>query len=247
MFHDAAHDPFGARAAIYALLIPEDPAAALALIDARAEPGVPAALRQLLAHREALPEGGRMALVQIAMPALKALSAPQYQRFQANLIALIKLDDDVSRLEWILHLVVLKELRPHFEGVRRRATGTRRIADEQEACWLLLSALAQIDHKADEAEDACRAGLRILGIEFALTRKGGLASENDPRQRRLTEAMRRLRRIRPLDQPRLLKAAMATVEHDGRISAAEHELLAGVAAALDCPLPPFQQPRMTAA
>ena len=247
VFHDAAHDPFGARAAIYALVIPEDPAPALALIDARAEPGVPAALRQLLAHREALPEGGRMALVQIAMPALKALSAPQYQRFRANLIALIKLDDDVSRLEWILHLVVLKELRPHFEGVRRRASGARRIGDEEEACWVLLSALAQIDHKADEAEDACRAGLRILGIEFALTRKGGLASEIDPRQRRLTEAARRLRRIRPLDQPRLLKAAMATVEHDGRISAAEHELLAGVAAALDCPLPPFQQSTMTAA
>ena len=59
--------------------------------------------------------------------------------------------------------------------------------------------------------------------------------------------MRRLRRIRPLDQPKLLKAAMATVEHDGRISASEHELLAGVAAALDCPLPPFQQSTMTAA
>ena len=247
VFHDAAHDPFGARAAIYALVIAEDPAAALALIDARAEPGVLAALRQLLAHREALPEGGRMALVQIAMPALKALSAPQYQRFRANLIALIKLDDDVSRLEWILHLVVLKELRPHFEGVRRRATGARRIADEQEACWLLLSALAQIDHEGDEAEDACRAGLRILGIEFALTRQGGLAPKSDPRQRSLTEAMRRLRRIRPLDQPKLLKAAMATVEHDGRISASEHELLAGVAAALDCPLPPFQQSTMTAA
>jgi len=28
------------------------------------------------------------------------------------------------------------------------------------------------------------------------------------------------------------------VEHDARVSPEEHELLAGVAAALDCPLPP---------
>jgi len=242
VFHDAAHDPFGARAAIYALVVGEDPAEALELIDARAEPGVPEALRDLLAHREALPDGSRMTLVQLAMPALKALSEPQYRRFRENLVALIKLDDDISRFEWILHLVVLKELRPHFEGVTRRATGTRRVAEEEEASWVLLSTLAQIDHSADEAEDACRAGLRVLGIEFALTRQGGLAPADDPRQRRLSEAMRRLRRVRPLDQPKLLKAAVATLEHDDHISAAEHELLAGVAAGLDCPLPPFQRP-----
>ena len=242
IFHDAAHDPFGARAAIYALLVPEDAADALAMLDAGAERGVPELLRELLAHREALPPGARLTLVHLAMPALKALSRPQYDRFRENLVALIKLDADISRFEWILHQVVTKELRAHFEGGARRRLGSVRIAAEQDACWVLLSTLAHIDHAPDAAEDACRTGLRTLELEFVLTRRGGLAPREDENQRRLTAAMRRLRRLHPLDQPRLLKAAIATVEHGGRITAEEHELLAGVAAALDCPLPPMTGP-----
>jgi Zn-dependent protease with chaperone function len=239
VFHEAAHDPFGARAAIYALLIPEPAAPALALLDERAERGVPALLRDLLAHRDALPAGARMTLVHLAMPALKSLSEEQYRSFREHLVALIRLDAGVSRFEWVLHQVVLKELRPHFEGVRRRRLGSARLAEEEDACWALLSTLAQIDHAPEDAEDACRAGLRSLGLEFALTRRGGLAPREDPDQRRLTAAMRRLRRLHPLDQPKLLKAAIATVEHGGRVTPEEHELLAGVAAALDCPLPPL--------
>ncbi|MEE4301058.1 MAG: M48 family metallopeptidase [Pseudomonadales bacterium] len=241
VFHDAAHDPFGARAAIYALLVQDgdDGETALAHLDAHAEPGVPDLLRTLLEHRSALPAGSRITLVHLAMPALKALSEPQYARFRDNLVTLVKLDGGISRFEWILHQVVLKELRPHFEGVRRRRMGSTRIADAQEACWVLLSTLAHIDHAPEDAEDACRAGLRTLALEFVLARKGGLAPRQDRNQQRLTAAMRSLRGLHPLDQPRLLKAAIATVEHDGRVSAAEYELLAGVAAALDCPLPPL--------
>lgn len=242
VFHEAAHDPFGARAAIYALLIPDagDADAALAHLDASAEPGVPELLRRLLAHRDALPAGSRITLIHLAMPALKALSEPQYERFRENLVALIRLDGGISRFEWILHQVVLKELRPHFEGVRRRRMGSTRITALQDACWALLSTLAHIDHVPEEAEDACRAGLRTLELEFVLARQGGIAPREDANQKRLTGAMRALRQLHPLDQPKLLKAAIATVEHSGRVSTEEHELLAGVAAALDCPLPPLQ-------
>ena len=239
VFHEAAHDPFGARAAIYALLVPEDADAALALLDASAEPGVPALLHELLAHREALPAGSRITLIHVAMPALKALSDAQFARLRENLVALIKLDGDISRFEWILHQVVLKELRPHFEGVKRRRMGSTRINGAQDACWVLLSALAHIDQTPEEAEDACRAGLRTLELEFVIARQGGLAPREDAHQRQLTAAMRTLRHLHPLDQPKLLKAAIATVQHDGSVSAEEHELLAGVAAALDCPLPPM--------
>jgi Zn-dependent protease with chaperone function len=243
VYHDAAHDPFGARAAIYALLIPADASEAeraLAHLDAHAEPGVPELLRDLLAHRDALPAGARITLIHIAMPALKALSEPQYLRFRDNLVAIIKLDARIDRFEWVLHQVVRKELRPHFEGVRRRRMGSLRVRNAAEACWTLLSALANIDLAEDAAaEAACRAGLATLGLEDELARRGGAAERDDRNQKRLTEAMRHLRDLHPLDQPRLLKAAIATVEHDGIVSAEEHELLAGVAAVLDCPLPPL--------
>ena len=76
-------------------------------------------------------------------------------------------------------------------------------------------------------------------MEFELARQGGITPREDRNQKRLTEAMKQLRELHPLDQPKLLKAAIACVQHDGRVSAEEHELLAGVAAVLDCPLPPL--------
>ena len=243
VFHEAAHDPFGARAAIYALLMPTDETEAeraLAHVDAHAEPGVPELLRDLMEHRDALPPGARMTLIHIAMPALKALSEPQYVRFRDNLVAIIKLNGRIDRFEWVLHQVVRKELRPHFEGVKRRRMGGLRVARAGEACWALLSALAQIDHEnVEDAESACRAGLDSLGLGDELAHRGGLADREDANQKRLTDAMRQLRDLHPLDQPKLLKAAIATVQHDGHVSAEEHELLAGVAAVLDCPLPPL--------
>jgi tellurite resistance protein len=53
--------------------------------------------------------------------------------------------------------------------------------------------------------------------------------------------MRRLRRLHPLARPRLLKAAVATAEQDGVLQTGERDLLQGIAAALDCPLPPLAE------
>ena len=44
--------------------------------------------------------------------------------------------------------------------------------------------------------------------------------------------------MKPLIKPTLLKACAATVLADGEVGADEGALLQGVAATLDCPLPP---------
>ena len=237
-FHDAAHDPFGARAALYALLLSPEPevrARQLEHLDGDAEAGVPALVRRLLAHRDALAAGARLPLVQLAMPALKSLSEQQYERFHGNLVTLIKADRHIGLFEWVLHQVLRKELRPHFHGVRRRRDGRARLEDEREAVAELLSALAR-SGSGDEAaaRSAFAAGVARLDVGRVSWR-----GEDDPDFARLNAALRRLRRLHPLAQPRLLKACARTVLFDEVLVDEERDLLHGVAAALDCPLPPL--------
>ena len=48
----------------------------------------------------------------------------------------------------------------------------------------------------------------------------------------------RLRKLKPLQKPALIKACAATILADGHVSVDEGALLQGIAATLDCPLPP---------
>ncbi len=169
------------------------------------------------------------------MPALKSLSEPQYERFHGNLVTLIKADRRIGLFEWVLHQVLQKELRPHFHGVRRRRDGRARLGDEREAVAELLSALAR-SGSGDEAaaRAAFAAGVAQLDVGQLPWR-----GEDDPDFARLNAALRRLRRLHPLAQPRLLKACARTVLFDEVLVDEERDLLHGVAAALDCPLPPL--------
>jgi Zn-dependent protease with chaperone function len=238
--HAAAHDPSGARALIHALLLSTDPDVRrqqLAHLAAEAEPDIGDRVAQDAGQLDDLPHELRLPLVQLAIPALKTLSETQYQRFLDNLLAMIRADASISRFEWVLHQVLLKELRPHFEGVSRRRSGQRRIEQEREACAALLSVLARAGHDEEEqARSAFAFGMRALELP-----ETGFDPGTDPDQQALTAAMRRLRRLHPLARPRLLKAAVTTAEQDGVLRTGERDLLQGIAAALDCPLPPLSE------
>ena len=60
---------------------------------------------------------------------------------------------------------------------------------------------------------------------------------SDPNFTRLNEALRDLRALHPLAKPRLIKGCAACALIDGATSP-ERALLIGIAATLDCPLPP---------
>jgi hypothetical protein len=55
----------------------------------------------------------------------------------------------------------------------------------------------------------------------------------------LDAALKRLSQLLPLQKPRLLKAMATCIAHNGRINAAEAELMRAVADTLDCPMPPL--------
>ena len=239
MLREAAHDPYGARGLIYAILLDPDEAIRerqFAHLQAEAERGVPAYTARLVNHLQDMDAPHRLTLVGMAMPALKSLSRPQYERFTANVVALIKMDRNISLPEWVLHRLLVKELRPHFEGPRRSRPRYGRIDQVTDAATVLLSTLARFGH--DDAAGQARAfdaGAAALELTRARLR---FDPTDDPNFSRLNEAIRTLSLLKPLAKPRLIKACAAVAMADGHVSGTEGALLQGVAAALDCPLPP---------
>jgi hypothetical protein len=234
---DAAHDPFGSRAVIYAALVDSDPdlkRLQLAHLQREAEAGVPELTARLLPSRERLNPTQGLTLIGMAMPALKALSQPQYVRFVDNCITLIKLDRKISLTEWVLHRIMLKELRPHFEGPARQRVRYRSIRSVSGPARVLLSALARAGHP----ENDTRAAAAYAQGASALEVDESFIADDDPNYQALNGALGELRALKPLLKPRVLKACAATVLADESVTFEEGALLQGVSAALDCPLPP---------
>lgn len=236
LLKEAAHDPWGCRGLIYAILLDPEPELRdrqFSHLQAEAERGVPAYTQKLIALLEVLDAPRKLTLVEMAMPALKSLSHNQYQRFIANVIALIKMDRTISLPEWVLHRLLMKELPPHFEGIRPPRPRYGRLDKLGPQLSTLLSTIARFGHPdAASQRAAFNEGAKTLQVDLTYD------ESEDANFSKLNDAVKSLRLLKPLVKPKLIKACAATALADGHISGDEGALLQGFAAALDCPLPP---------
>jgi Zn-dependent protease with chaperone function len=236
----ATSDPYGARAVIYALLCDHDAGVQggvlerqLGRLDAHADSGVAELTRRLRPEAQKLDARLRLPVVDLCLPALKSLSVPQLKMFGGNLVALMHADARLSLFEWCLARVV----RHHLARARHPKPPMREdslhISLAVEACQVLLSALAWADAPTPEVAHAALSeaqrylmlpGVTLLGPETDLKALDG--------------ALARLASLGPLHKRRLLKACIACIHADGKVSAEQAELLRAVSDALDCPMPP---------
>ena len=233
----AARDPFAARALVCFLVLDPDPAireGQLLHLKAKADRGVHAEILKLVREGGGLRPEQRLPLVDLALPTLRRLSAPQVRQFLDNLNGLIAADGKISLFEWCL----LRIVSHHLEAAFGKPAGPRQLHGELDqtagSCVVLLSVLVHaVDHlgiSAPEVFAAARAELG-LAIELAPRERLGLAE--------LDRALRELNRLRPLLKAKVLSACGVCVSADGRIAPVEAELLRAVAATLDCPMPPL--------
>jgi hypothetical protein len=234
----AVHEAYGARAVIYALLIDRDHDPRKRQLEQLArfgEAGIDHETRRLLPEIEGLDARARLPLIDMALPALRALSPSQYQAFKTNVGALVAADDKIELFEWTLQRVLLARLRPHFERVpppRVRYSSLARLTPQ---CSVLLSTLARVGSRSEaELRAAFEQGAsRLLGIEptLLLPDRCGLAE--------LDAALERLAQASPSCVQQLLTACATSIAADRRVTQAEGELLRAIADALDCPMPPL--------
>ena len=235
-----AHDPFGARAVVYVLLLATDSTIRtqqLQRLAERADAKVYETTLALVSSIANLGAAQRLPLAEICLPALKALSPDQYAAFRACTQSLIEADEEIDLFEYTLQHMFKRRLDPiHGKGsprVRVRYTHIPQVLDD---ATQLLSALAAWGADTEAAADAAYdAGTRELLLGRRFQRQPPTAcglDAIDTSLNALAQASGELKR-------RILTACIACISADGEIRREESELIRAIGDALDVPLPPL--------
>ena len=233
----AAHEPFGARAVVYALLMDQDGQvrkAQWARLDAHADEQVLKLTRQLIDDVAQLGAEVRLPLLDMTIPALRQLAAAQYASFKVNVQELMHADDRVTLFEWMLRRMILAHLEPRFRKIAQRRPHIATLAGVKRECRVLLSGLAYAGHREEADAEAAYASARgALQITDVLLPRAecGLAQ--------IDQALDELAGLAPRLRKQVIYACTTCITDDEQITVTEGELLRAVADALGCPMPPL--------
>ena len=235
--HQALHEPHGARAAIYFLLLDDENEirhAQLQYLQAESDDGVFDVLSKLVEESTQIDNADRLTLIDISLPALRQLSEQQYQRFKNNVGKLIAIDKKVSLFEWSLQKILFHHLDAVFVKIPSRRIRYRSLNQVADACSLLLSMLiyAGKEKKFDEQKimQEAKKELGHINVQLLPITEISLPA--------LNTALDKLNQLTPLLKPRLLKACVICIRADQNFSTIEAELFRAIADTLDCPMPP---------
>lgn len=238
---DHVHEPSGARAVVFSLLLSPDSqvrqAQFRALHDASKDPRLSTDTLELSSQVERLPPQARLPLLDMAVPALRRLSPNQHKEFRALIDRMIMADRKCDLFEFTVLHVLRRHLDRSFRESPPPSVRYTSFAPLITECSLLLSSLAHAGH-GDETH-ARRAFAH--GAEEVEEVGGELTfqARQDCSLPALSKALQELALVAPKLKRQVLRACGAAVGHDHLVAVQEAELLRAVADALDCPLPPF--------
>jgi uncharacterized tellurite resistance protein B-like protein len=234
---DSVREPYGARAVVYALLLDRQPdvrAVQFELLVKHATADVVELARKLSSTVDGLDARARLPLIDLALPALRSMSAPQYIEFRNCFTELAKADQQINLFEWMLSQVLMRHLRPQFETVRNPRTHYYGLQQLRPECATLLSIVAGAGNTEQVAAESFERGQRQLAE---------LKLELQPRSKQaldeLREVLAKLRLVAAKHRGRLVDACAETICADRQVTWQEAELLRGISDLLDCPMPPL--------
>ncbi|MEW6665947.1 MAG: M48 family metalloprotease [Thermodesulfobacteriota bacterium] len=236
---EAAHEPLGARAVIYCLLLnKEDEARKVQLkrLEQEADPAVLAKARSLIPLIDPIDRADRLFLVDLTMASLRRMSRPHYRDFLNDLRRLAEADRRISLFEYTLQRVVQHRLGPVYQDAKPPAVKFTVVEDVLAECSQLLSILAwQGGKDRTEAEKSYDVGMEQL--------KPGRTVAILPREKctlkLLDSALEAIAMASYPVKKMLLRGCVTCISADGWITLEEAELIRAMAASLDCPVPPL--------
>ena len=175
----------------------------------------------------------RLPLIELCLPALKMMSAEQYKQFKNTLLLVMRADKKFEIFEWCLFQLVRHYLAPEFEKVRSSKPQYKQAKQVAEAYGIVLSALAHYGHQDEQDQQrAFNKGANTAGL-YTLSFVPEQAYTMDD----FVKAVNQLANCYPLLKPKLLKGFAECIKHDAVINPVEQEMLAAIAAVMDCPQP----------
>ncbi len=231
-------NPFGARAVVFCLLLHDQADVRekqLRHLATATEPAEFELVRSMQATIGAIDVKARLSLIELCLPALRAMAKAQYAAFRASVDRLIEADERTTIFEWTLRRVVVHHLDRHFGLAKRPTTQFYAMARLGGELSVLLSLLAHAGHEdAESVRAAFDAAAGALG-PLKLT----IHPMRSINTRTLDAALDRIALLAPNYKKLVLHASALCVARDRVVTAAEAELLRAVADSLDVPAPPL--------
>lgn len=231
---DFSHDPYTARAAVYALLLNRDrekKKVQLQVLEKTVDPSVFRETLEIQPEIEKLSPELRLPLAEMVMPALKEMSLPQYRVFKKAVNAVIKADHQIALFDFILYRMLIRRLNGEFGRSAPLPVKYHRMKRVLQHVSVLLALLARTGHGENAAS--------VYSESMALLEEGEhlLPDRKSTRLSHFDKALTELNMASPQLKESILKAAVHCVVCNGVISVKEGELLRAVADGLDCPMP----------
>jgi Zn-dependent protease with chaperone function len=232
-----SHEPLGAQALVCALLASNEEQVYQRQLAILSESGVRGLAELTNTVSPAVRELGapkRMPLLELCLPALKSISLGQYRTLKNNLLQLIQADARTELHEWCMFQLARHYLDPEFIQVKPSAPRHRRLKKVAYHLRVVLSILAH--EGGGHTETVFRLGADELGFT---------TMQLMPREQcsvaAFSKAVHELANCYPLLKPRVLKAMSLAAGEDGKLSPEEREIIAAMAAVMDCPVPGILQ------
>src|SRR5712671_3213367 len=221
----------GAHAALFALLLGEGDLrkTQLALIGEGSGAEVPAKSARFADALKPLGAGARLPVLALVIPTLKRLSAPERDTLIEKIKTVIEADRKITLGEFVLLTLCRSQIQK--EPKRPPAVKYRSVEAVAAEAAVVLSLLA---HSGKGGMAAFGKGMAALGLPG-----GVLRSPSELNIATVEGALNELNLLAPLTKPFFIKACVATVMADDKLTLAEGELLRAICAALDSPLPPI--------
>lgn len=229
-----SHEPLGAQAIISSLIMDAGDEnvrqAQFAHINATNVQGLEEMVATLYSAVHELGAPHRLPLIEMCLPALKAMSEKQYRVFKKLLRELVQADAQIALYEWCVYQLVRHYLDPEFVQVppsRARHASLERVSSELQ---VVLSVLAYQDN--DNPAHAFGLGaeaLDLAGLQLLPRAEAHVAA--------FSKAVDTLADCYPLLKPRILKAMALAAGADDALKPEEREIIASMAAVMDCPSP----------
>ena len=235
----SAHEPFGAVALSYALLLSPDEDVCdrqVKILQESENPAIFAEAANLSGATADLHARTRIPLIEMSLPALRQLSPAQYGTFATIVQKLAEADRQIDLFEFSLEKILRRYLDPVFTGDTQERIQFHSLDSLLHETNVFLSALAYLSHDEDaEVADAYQTGASSLNHHHQFAQlpieQCGLDA--------VDKAMDRVAAADVRVKERIVKACAECVTADGEIQTGEAEMLRAICAAINIPCPPL--------
>lgn len=237
---DASREVASAAVLVYAQLLDDDASRREAQLTGwQVTDAVRAETLREFARRGGLVGAARLAVVDLAIPALRTMSHEQYEEFRASVKHLAESDQQIDLFEFVLHKVLLRHLDLYFTKSTGSRIRYRSIIPLLADVATLLSGVALAGHADPEARRQAFAN----GVRELLVKPSSylMAPAETCDLVAIGNALDRIAEASPGVKRTVLAATAHCAAHDDLILPQEYELVRAIAESLDCPMPPVMK------